>query len=174
MLTVTPSSEEGYSLYGESIRVGDLDGIYASARIPEVGVSNPNSAAGTAGFKTGDVITELNGTALKTWEDFLTDLLKRRQKGSNFHFKVDRSSATVQMDLTKTWMLNHLKRLGVFIPPKCLSRKRFRNLRLDHAGFCNLAIASSVFRDRTVESFFDLKDEVQKAGEKEGKVQIED
>jgi regulator of sigma E protease len=168
-LTVIPSSEEGYSLYGESMRVGDLDGIYASARIPEIGVSNPNSAAAKAGFKTGDVITELNGTTLKTWEDFL-GIYEKATVGTPFHFKVDRSSASVQMDLVKTAAPSPEAAWGLYSSEMFID-KTVPKSPADHAGMLSGDRIVSV-SNRTVGSFFDLKDEVQKAGEKDGKVQI--
>jgi regulator of sigma E protease len=170
LLTVTPSNEEGYSLYGESVRVGDLDGIYPSARIPEVGVSDPNSAAGKAGFKTGDVITELNGAPLKTWEDFLP-IFDKAPVGTSFHFKVDRSQATVQMDLTKTKALSPESAWGLYSSEMFVD-KTVPKSPADHAGIRSGDRIVSV-SSRTVESFFDLKEEVQKAGEKDGKVQIQ-
>ena len=36
-LKVTPSSEDGYSMYGESTQVGDIEGLIPSARAAEVG-----------------------------------------------------------------------------------------------------------------------------------------
>ncbi len=67
-IKVTPQNAPGFSIYGEPIEVGEIDGLYAAGRYTTVGVSNPQSAAAQAGFKTGDEIVTLNGMSVKSWE----------------------------------------------------------------------------------------------------------
>src|SRR5262249_37789931 len=58
---ILPSEQEGFSVYGEATHVGEVGGLLASARGLQIGISNPKSAAGLAGLKTGDMITALDG-----------------------------------------------------------------------------------------------------------------
>ncbi|MGE0615005.1 MAG: RIP metalloprotease RseP [Bacteriovoracia bacterium] len=65
---VTPTTENGFSEFGEETQVGKIDGMVAVARSTQIGISDPQSPAGRAGLKTGDQITEFNGQAVTNWE----------------------------------------------------------------------------------------------------------
>lgn len=67
-LQVMTSSEEGFSQYGEKKMVGSIDGIVANPRMAKVGISDPNSAAAKAGLKTGDEIASFAGQKVETFE----------------------------------------------------------------------------------------------------------
>ena len=197
-LKVTPSSEDGYSMYGESTQVGDIEGLIPSARAGEVGVSDPNSAAAQAGFKTGDLITEVNGSPVKSWED-LESVYARSTPGTVFHFTVEKSvngapatgtskGPTARIDLTKpitktssvkadtsgtfgsAWGLFSSELFIEKVVPKSPAAEAGLL-----AGDRVIAVGGAVGGRpaKRVESFFDLKDEVQAAGEKDGKVQMQ-
>lgn len=192
-LKVIPSSEDGYSMYGESTQVGDIEGLIPSARAGEVGVSDPNSEAGKAGFKTGDLITELNGTPVKSWEDLET-VYARSAPGTVFHFKVEKGvngspaagtgkGPTAQIDLTKP--VAKADTAGTFgsawglFSSELFIEKVVPKSPAAQAGILSgdrvIAVggAAGGMPAKKVESFFDLKDEVQAAGEKDGKVQMQ-
>lgn len=69
ILSAVPTSEPGFSAYGESTQVGVIDGLFASARSTVAGVSQPGSAAYQAGFRTLSKITKFNDVLLKDWEE---------------------------------------------------------------------------------------------------------
>jgi regulator of sigma E protease len=188
-IKVTPESTDGYSLYGETTRVGDIEGLLPSPRAPEVGVSNPESPAAKAGFKTGDLITELNGAPLKSWED-LESAFEKAPDGSIFHFKVEKSVNGAPATGTGKGpaVLYELKK------PQMRARAESESMSVDSAWGL---YSSEMFIDKTVpdspaahaglqsgdrivsvdgkhlESFFDLKDGVQQSGEKKGVVPLE-
>ena len=68
VIPARPSSENGFSQYGEETQVGKIDGIFPFARSTKVGVSDPQSLAGKMGLRTGDFIDALNGIKVKNWE----------------------------------------------------------------------------------------------------------
>jgi len=197
-LKVTPSSEDGYSMYGESTQVGDIEGLIPSARAAEVGVSDPNSAAAKAGFKTGDLITEVNGSPVKSWED-LEAAYAHTTPGTAFHFKVEKSingapatgtgkGSTALIDLIKPVakpLANSNDTSGTFgsawglFSSELFIEKVVPKSPAAEAGLLAgdrvIAVGGAVGGRpaKRVESFFDLKDEVQAAGEKDGKVQMQ-
>jgi len=67
-IQVTPNSEEGFSVYGETKPVGEIKGLFVAPRAATVGVSSAQSVAGKAGILTGDTITKFNGVAIETYE----------------------------------------------------------------------------------------------------------
>lgn len=67
---VTPETQDGFSLYGETKAVGNIPGIYPVPRGLEVGVSDPQSVLGKNGIQTGDQLETLNGVKLQDWEEF--------------------------------------------------------------------------------------------------------
>lgn len=68
-LTVTPSTRTGYTIYGENTQVGDIPGLFPTARTTRIGISDPKSPAGRQGIETGDMISTINGKKAETWED---------------------------------------------------------------------------------------------------------
>ena len=68
LITAQTTSEIGLGAYGESARVGMIEGLMPFSRSTQVGISNPSSPAGRAGLTTGDQIVRYNGQLVKTWE----------------------------------------------------------------------------------------------------------
>ncbi len=61
-------SEDGFSIYGESRKVGMIEGLVPNARMTKVAVSNPESIAAKAGIKNSDEIVAINGVKASTFE----------------------------------------------------------------------------------------------------------
>jgi regulator of sigma E protease len=61
-------SEDGFSIYGESKKVGVIDGLVPNARMTKVAISNPESIAAKAGIQTADEVIALNGIKVDTFE----------------------------------------------------------------------------------------------------------
>ncbi len=66
---VQPTSQDGYSVYGEATHVGELEGLLPMARSTSLGISDPSSLGAKAGLKTGDSIRSVGGKAVTTWEE---------------------------------------------------------------------------------------------------------
>ncbi len=58
-LHIAPTAQEGFSIYGEAGRVGEIDGISPYPRALVVGIDDPHSPAGLAGLTTGDELVDL-------------------------------------------------------------------------------------------------------------------
>lgn len=69
-LKATPKAEPGFSIYGEAVDVGEIEGLTPFGRHPVLGVSSPNSDVAKAGIKTSDEIVTLNGKPVKNFESF--------------------------------------------------------------------------------------------------------
>lgn len=85
-IAATPQPAPGMSIYGEPMEVGDIDGLMNAGRYTTVGVSNPSSAAGKAGFKTGDEIVTLNGKPVKSWESLQEEVKAALSIGNGKEF----------------------------------------------------------------------------------------
>ncbi len=66
---VQPTSQDGYSVYGEATHVGELEGLLPMARSTSLGISDPSSLGAKAGLKTGDSIRSVGGKVVTTWEE---------------------------------------------------------------------------------------------------------
>jgi regulator of sigma E protease len=169
-LSVETSSQSGFSIYGESTRVGEIDGLFPIPRSTDLGVSNPASLAGQAGLKTGDKITHINGKAVSTWEE-IEDQFQTTPIGSFFEIKFTDSKAK-EPRVTSLKKVAAAQSLGdafglysseLFVE-KAVAKSPAENAGL-RAGDRLVGVGP-----RVVHSFFELKDSVQKSGEKDGKV----
>lgn len=168
-ITADASSEEGYTLYGEATRVGEIEGMYPAARSTEVGISDPGSVAAKAGIQTGDSIREFDAKPVKSFEE-LESLYASAPAGSQIGLKVEKADHTTkQVTLTKkaqamstAWGL-HSSELFIekVVPDSPASKTGLKS------GDRLVAVGGNVMR-----SFFDLKDQVQQSGEKDGKVAL--
>ncbi len=73
-LKATPKPTQGFSIYGEPMEVGAIDGLMNPARHSVIGVSDPSSIAARVGLKTGDEIVTINGKNIKNFEELLTTI----------------------------------------------------------------------------------------------------
>lgn len=73
-LQVTPKRIENKNVMSWADDVGSVEGVSLSARSSIVGVENPNSIAGKAGIKPGDMIVMINGQKIDKWRELLDTL----------------------------------------------------------------------------------------------------
>lgn len=170
-LVAVPTIQSGFSVYGEQTHVGEIEGLLPTARAAIVGVSSPDSLAGQAGIKTGDQIVQVNGAPVASYEEF-EQRFAGSAPGAELRLKVSRTGATAYEAVFK-------KPRGSTDPGR--SWGLFSSeLFVEKAVPSSPAQAAGVKTgDRLVgvgahevQSFFELKDLIQKAGEKEGKVTL--
>lgn len=171
-LRATPSSQSGFSVYGESTPVGEIEGLFPIPRANRAGVSNPHSASGLSGIETGDQILAFNQTPVTSWEEIeaLYEGLKAPTQFS-LKFQKKKSEKIQQVTLTKPAASTNLgDDLGLF-SSELFVEKAVPQSPAEAAGVQSgdrlIGVGS-----QNVESFFELKDAVQKSGEKDGKVQL--
>ena len=75
-IRTTPESRSDLTIYGERKAIGKIPGIEDRrrpffARDTKVGISDPQSIAGQAGFRTGDRIVEFAGEKVAKWEEIV-------------------------------------------------------------------------------------------------------
>lgn len=81
-IKAVPRPTPGYSIYGEAVDVGEIEGLQSTGRYTVVGVSNPSLPAAKAGLKTGDEIVTFNGIRIKSFEDLLVAVEEARASGA--------------------------------------------------------------------------------------------
>ena len=183
-LVATPSSEPGYSLYGEPKQVGDIDGLVPSPLSPKVGISDPKSPAGRAGVRTGDTITEINGTPVKSFED-VERLYAAVPAGSQVGIRLGRADAEAAKAATSTFQISLAKPAGHKLPELnesmgeawgLYSSEMFIDKVVDGspAQKAGIRVGDRIIDidGKPVYSFFDMKDGIEASGEKSGKVEI--
>ncbi len=94
---LTPNKEADKNEYGESIQAGKI-GIDMIAYKPMIGVSNWNSPAYKAGFRTGDIITKVNDTPITYWWQLENEL----KKSTTNTVTVERDQKAIPFTLTQT------------------------------------------------------------------------
>lgn len=67
----TTIASENKNVLSDDLLVGEVPGLNFTFRATAVGVSDPNSAAGKAGIKTGYLIKGVNGRPVEKWIDLL-------------------------------------------------------------------------------------------------------
>jgi regulator of sigma E protease len=169
-VVATPVSEDGYSMYGESARVGEIDGLLPTARATFVGVSDPGSLAAKAGIETGDQVTDMNGSPVASWEEIEARYAKAAP-GSPLVFKITKVKTRQTIDFSQP-KTESTKTLGDALglrSTELFVEKVVKDSPAEkagvHAGDRLIGVSGT-----EVQSFMALKDAVQHAGEKEGKV----
>ena len=76
VVQVTPKLTANKNVLSWDREVGEIDGLSYLSRASVVGVSNPESLAGKAGLKTGDIVQTVNGTKVTRWRE-LKDLIEK-------------------------------------------------------------------------------------------------
>jgi regulator of sigma E protease len=173
-ITVVPTAQSGFSVYGEAKPVGEIDGLSPFARSTVVGISNPESAAAKAGFKTGDEILEMNGAPARNWEEMERIFVRapaqsqiqfkaKHKDGKNFEAQLSRPDAYQVLDpLGSSWGLNSSE---LFV------EKAVPSSPAEAAGVKSGDRLVGV-GNQEVRSFAGLRDAVQKSGEASGKVDL--
>ncbi len=170
---VTPHKADGFSIYGEQTKVGEIDGFIPSARAPVVGVSNLDSLSGKAGIRTGDTIIRFAGRDVKTWEEveiIYSSLAPGAPLVIDFKAKTKSDG-----NLTLNWAKPKTSQ-GLGADFGFYSSENFIEKTVDSSPASEAGIRTG---DRIVSiggnpipHFFALKEAVQKGGEKDGKFKV--
>lgn len=170
LFTVTPTEQDGFSVYGEATHVGEVDGLLPHGRATQVGVSDPKSVAAQAGFKTGDWIETFNGQPVSNWED-LELAYSRAPAGSALAFGLKGGESRT---LAKPAAVAAADGLGEAFGLR--SSELFIQQVVDGAPAKAVGIVAGdrivTVGGHPIRSFFGLKDAIQRAGEKVGKVAV--
>ncbi len=176
-LLVTPAPQKGFSVYGEATDVGEIQGMLPSARATQAGISNPHSLAAMAGIKTGDKIILVAGTPVLTWEE-VEDTYQKINSGAQFVLKIQPqkggtpNGASKEISLKKSLVsLGIEKDLGLY-SSELFVEKTIPKSPAEQTG---ILAGDHLLKvgENEVYSFFDLKNAVQRSGEKDGKVIVE-
>ncbi|MEO5970411.1 MAG: RIP metalloprotease RseP, partial [Bdellovibrionia bacterium] len=175
-IEVMTSSQLGMSMYGESAPVGEVDGLLAMGRATQVGVSDPASLIGKLGMETGDKIVSFNSQPVNSWEE-IEALFGKQEMGKAFSLEFKKAKAADTKELPKAVILTksaNSKSLGEdfgLYSSELFVEKPVPGSPADVAGLRPGDRLVGV-GDKNVESFFELKNAVQKSGETEGKVSL--
>ena len=166
-LKVKTDSEEGFTIYGEKKQVGMIDGFIPNARMTKVGISNLDSPAAKAGFVTGDEILSLNGTKVENYEQL--EAMYTAKKPLEFEVK-KASGETKKINLAGDFSGNLGKDFG-FYSTELFVEQAMPDSPAQKAGIQKGDRLVAV-NTAPVSSFFELRKDIQKAGEDQGKVSI--
>ncbi len=167
-------ADEGFSVYGEKRQVGTLEGLIPMARMTKVGARDPESIAGKAGIKLGDEVVSVNGKKADTYE------------------QVEKAYADLSPTLGKTGFPVELKdEKGAIRTVTLIAPKYTGNLENDFGLFSSELFIEMAVKDspadksgiqkgdylsavdgKSIHSFFELRERIQKAGEDHGKVTV--
>ncbi len=173
-LKAKTSIQSGYSVYGEAVQVGEIEGLLPIPRATQLGISNLNSVAGKAGLLTGDKVIEVNRHPVETWEE-IESIYAKVNPHSSVEFKFQKARGT--QVLTLSWVKPLHSRGGDLgedfglYSSELFVEKPVQKSPAEIAGIRPGDRLMGVGQNE-VQSFFDLKDAVQKAGEKEGTVRL--
>ncbi len=170
------TGESGLGTYGETAHVGQIDGLMPFAREAQVGISDPRSKAAQSGAMTGDLITRFEGKPVKTWEEVET-LYSIAQPGKpiSIQFERAKSSTAVKKQFEGTFERPQNSQ-GLAIDLGLHSTELFVEKVVSKSPAEKMGLKSG---DRLisiggfeVQSFFQLRENVQKSGEKDGHVAV--
>lgn len=170
-LKATPSAKDGFTPYGESTQVGEIEGLLPTARSAQVGISNPESAAAKAGMQTGYVINEFNGQLNPNFED-LERSYAVIPEGISFSLHFKTADAKADFEGQKITWTKPRGSKGLASDFGLYSNELFvdRTLPKSPADRAGLQKGDRLVKvgDTPVRTFFELKDRVQSLGEKNG------
>ena len=172
-ITAAPVTQDGYSVYGEATHVGEIEGLIPSARATQFGISNPDSAAGKAGLKTGSEVAKMNGTPFTSWE-LIERNYQKLAPGSMIRFEIKKPKTSEKSEVTLSKPGKSAGSLGPDLglySSELFIEKTVPKSPAEAAGLQPGDRLVSV-GNQTIQSFFELKDAVQRAGEKDGKVNV--
>ena len=174
-LTAHTDAEEGFTIYGEKKLVGSIDGIIPNARMTKVGISDPNSLAAKAGFATGDEIVSVNDQKVTTFEElealYASWSAKNDPSVKNpLKFEVKTGDQTRPITLAPHYSGNLGADFGIF-SSELFVEQAMKDTPANKAGLLKgdqlVAVSGTPIR-----SFFELRQNIQKAGETAGKLTI--
>lgn len=161
-LKVTPTTNSGFSSYGEVVDVGEISGLVPNPRAMTIGVSNPFSLAGKAGLKTGDVITKINEQPVAQWESFEREFA-RLEPGMNVRFSIKPVKGDEFEREFKVAAKDGLAAFGIYSSELFISQV-LKDSPAEKAGIRSGDRIVSI-GGTEIKSFYDLKEAVQKSGE---------
>ncbi|MEK6704249.1 MAG: RIP metalloprotease RseP [Bdellovibrionota bacterium] len=170
ILNITPEPKLGISEYGESTNLGEIEGLLLNGRTTAIGVSDPSSDAGKAGLGTGDQVIAVNETPVNSWEE-VENYYNSTHPKTTMLFKIysldvqtTREISFTKKDATagmgQSWGLFSSELFVEKVIPDSPAEKNGIK-----AGDRLIGVGNT-----EVQSFFQLKDEIQQTGEKDGKV----
>ena len=177
-IKVKTQSEEGFSVYGEKKQVGVIDGLIPNGRMTKVGISSSDSIAGKAGFQTGDEILAINGKKVESFEA-LESLYAAWAKLSDnttkspvvFDVKTTSGEKKITLNFSSAYTGDLGKDFGLHSSELFVDQTMAES-PADKAGIKKGDRLVKV-NDVAVRSFFELRMNIQKAGEEKGKALIE-
>lgn len=92
--SATPKTAPNKNVLSWEKHVGEIEGLSYMSRASIIGIVDPQSPAGKAGLKTGDIVTAVNGTKVDKWRTLVAALGQSRvpaeAQGPTFQFTVQR------------------------------------------------------------------------------------
>ena len=170
------NSHTGFNMYGESTSVGEIEGLLPAARANVLGISDPGSEAYRAGMRTGNKVVQLDKISINNWEE-LELQYSRVPLGSSFEisFKSDANPSVQKVLWKKTDPSKSLAEAFGLHSSELFVEKAVEKSPAQEGGIRSGDRLVSV-EGKNIRSFFELKEEIQKAGEKasqsEGKITV--
>ncbi len=173
---IVPTIQEGFSVYGETTNVGEIDGMLVNTRGTKIGVSNPDSLAGRAKIKTGENVIELNGKAVESWEDVET-YYASATPGAMVRFKLQLDNKDSKKNTHEASLMKPLKSVDIATDWGLHSSELFVQEAVKNSPARSVGVQSGdrlvSIGNHPIHSFLELKDAVQRAGEKDGLVKLQ-
>lgn len=129
VIEVTPTLVANKNVLSDLSHVGEIEGVTYIAKASSVGLLDPTSLGGVAGFKTGDVIVSMNGTSTERWMDLERAAFKYRDQ-SSFKFEIERGEnlekKSIEIPIADVSKSKHgeevLEKLGLHSPDLFISK----------------------------------------------------
>ena len=87
---ITPKLITNKNVMSWDHEVGDIDGLSFSSKASIVGVRDEKSPAAIAGFKTGDMISSIDGVKVTKWRELADAFAKHTDTAKPFEIEVER------------------------------------------------------------------------------------
>ena len=166
---VQPTSQEGYSVYGEATHVGELEGLLPMARSTTLGISDPASLGAKAGLKTGDTVRSVGGKAVATWEE-IEAAYSALNPGQSLSLVASGKDGEKSLEV-KRFAGQSLAQASGIHSSEFFVDKPVEGSPAQAAGVLPgdrlIGVGTHV-----VQSFIELRDAVQRSGEQHGKVSL--
>ncbi len=93
VVSVTPQIVDNKNVLSWDAKVGEVAGLSFSSKVSFVGVSDSQSLAYKSGFRTGDLIAEVNGQKLDKWRSLVNAVSTAAKNNEKIDFKVQHDAA---------------------------------------------------------------------------------
>jgi regulator of sigma E protease len=171
----TPHKTEGFSVYGEQTRVGEIEGLLPTARAATVGISNLDlPVAKVDGLRTGDTIIRFAGHEIASWEDLerlYATIAPNSPISVEAKAKTAKTGGMIAFTLVKPAKSVDLGHDFGLWSSENFVEKAVEKSPAEEAGLQAGDRIVSV-DGKEIPHFFALKDAVQKGGEKNGKLDV--